>query len=70
MRSIIAFVLGALLTVGTYALAFTWSDDTPYTARIRCRHVAEDVMGKLRLIEYDRNPDGTLRLVYRCTRNP
>jgi hypothetical protein len=67
-KAIAGFIVGAMLTLGGSALALTtaWRSESPYRAVVRCPNMAEDSAGHLKLVEYDRLADGTLKLVYRC----
>lgn len=67
-RAIVGFIIGVVVSGTAFATAF-WSADTPFNARIRCKHMSEDSAAHVRLIAYDPIGDGTLRLVYRCRRS-
>lgn len=65
-RTLAGFIVGAVLSGTAVGLPIAWRSESPYRAIVRCEHMAEDSAGHLRLIDYGRNADGTLRLIYRC----
>jgi hypothetical protein len=70
-RTIAGLAVGLVLGGAVSAQAISgvpWRSESPYVAVVRCNNMAEDSMGHLRLIDFERKADGTLRLVYACKR--
>lgn len=60
----VACALTFVVSGVTYARAH---DDAPrIVARVRCSSTAEDTLGHVRLVSFDRSTDGSVRVVYRC----
>ena len=67
MKKLLAAGAAIALVAGA-AQATVLEFSGPYTAKVRCHGINEDRARTLELVKYQRNDDGTVRLVYRCTR--
>lgn len=54
------------LAFGMFGYALASDTRAPIRATVRCNSTAEDTLGHVRMVVFDRNDDGSVRVVYRC----